>query len=53
MKRLISQDVNKEKFAWVPDLGDYSKVWTDAELYQHFVLTKKEQEYVEKSIKAI
>jgi len=49
--RVISQDINKEKFAWVPDLGDYSKAWTDSELYQHFGLTKKEQEHIEKNIK--
>ena len=52
MQRLISQDVNKGKFAWVPDLGDYSKAWTDEELYKHFNLTMKEIEHIEKSIKA-
>ena len=51
--RIASQDVTREKFTWVPDLEDYSRVWTDAELYQHFGLTKKEQEHIEKSIKAL
>jgi len=51
--RIASQDVTREKFTWVPDLEDYSRVWTDAELYQHFGLTKKEQEHIEKSIKPI
>jgi len=53
MQRLISQDVNKAKFAWVPDLGDYSKAWTDQELYQHFGLTKKEIDHIEKTIKEL
>jgi site-specific DNA-methyltransferase (adenine-specific) len=51
--RVITQDLNRDKFAWVPDLGDYSKAWTDTELYQHFGLTKKEQEHMEKSIKPL
>jgi hypothetical protein len=51
--RVITQDINREKFAWVPDLGNYSEIWTDAELYQHFGLTKKEQEHVDKSIKTL
>jgi len=49
--RKISQDVNREKFSWVPDLNDYSKEWTDEELYAHFELTKKEIEHIEKTIK--
>jgi len=53
MQRLISQDVNKSKFSWVPDLEDYSKAWTDEELYAHFGLTKKEIEHIEKTIKGI
>jgi len=51
--RVSTQHISMEKFAWVPDLGDYSRVWTDAELYQHFGLTKKEQEHIEKSIKTL
>lgn len=51
--RKASQHINTQKFAWVPDLGDYSKTWTDAELYQHFGLTRKEIEHIEKSIKAL
>jgi site-specific DNA-methyltransferase (adenine-specific) len=51
--RKSSQRITKDKFSWVPDLGDYSKAWTDTELYQHFGLTKKEQEHMEKSIKPL
>lgn len=51
--RKIAQDINIDKFAWVPDFGDYSHAYTDKDLYQHFGLTKKEIEHIEKSIKAI
>jgi len=51
--RVTTQTFSRDKFAWVPDLEDYSKVWTDEELYQHFGLTKKEQEHIEKSIKSL
>jgi len=51
--RVISQDITRDKFAWVPDLCDYSKAWTDEELYAHFGLTKKEIEHIEKTIKSL
>jgi site-specific DNA-methyltransferase (adenine-specific) len=51
--RLISQDINREKFAWVPDLGNYANPVTDEELYEHFGLTQKEQEHINSTIKEI
>jgi hypothetical protein len=51
--RMIAQHITQDRFAWVPDLGDYSKAWTDSELYQYFGLTKKEQEHIERTIKTI
>lgn len=51
--RIISQRITREKFAWVPDLGDYSHTYTDKDLYAHFGLTKKEIEHIEKGIKTI
>ncbi|MBD3260250.1 MAG: hypothetical protein GF334_01010, partial [Candidatus Altiarchaeales archaeon] len=51
--RTISQMVSSDKFAWVPDLGDYSKAWTDEELYEHFGLTKQERDHIEKTIKSL
>jgi site-specific DNA-methyltransferase (adenine-specific) len=53
MLRLISQDINREKFSWVPDMGDYTRSYTDEELYQHFNLTKKEIEHIERTIKTL
>jgi hypothetical protein len=51
--RIISQNVSKENFKWVPDMVDYNHTYTDADLYKHFELTKKEIEHIEKSIKEI
>jgi hypothetical protein len=51
--RTITQDINKEKFAWVPDLEDYSKPWTDEELYRKFGLDEDEIRYIESKIKPI
>jgi len=51
--RVVSQDIPSDRYAWVPDLGNYSKAWTDKDLYAHFELTKKEIEHIEKSIKSL
>lgn len=51
--RVVTQDLSMEKFAWVPDMPNYNKVWTDQDMYTHFGLTKKEIEHIEKNIKAI
>lgn len=51
--RAITQHITKEKFTWVPDLGPYNKVWTDADLYKRFKLTPKEIAYIESKIKPI
>ena len=51
--RTLTQDINKEKFAWVPDLEDYSKSWTDEELYKRFNLTDSEIKHIESKIKPI
>jgi len=45
--RTLTQDINKEKFAWVPDVEDYSTTWTDAELFKKFDLTRQEQRYID------
>jgi site-specific DNA-methyltransferase (adenine-specific) len=51
--RVVTQHINKEKFAWVPDLEDYSKPWTDEELYRKFELTDDETKHIESKIKPI
>ena len=51
--RTITQHITQEKFAWVPDMGDYTLVYTDQDLYQHFGLTTKEIEHIENTIRAL
>lgn len=45
-----AQMVNKKSFQFVPDI-DFTKAWTDAELYEKYDLTQEEIEYIESSIK--
>jgi len=49
--RVITQNIVKESFAFVPDLGDYSKPVTDADLYKRFGLNQEEIAYIESKIK--
>ena len=51
MLQLIStQDISAEKFRFVP-IQDFSKSWTDAELYAKYGLTDKEIAFIESMIK--
>jgi len=45
--RATGINLSKEKFAFVPDLEDYTKVWTDRELYEKFGLSRQEISYLE------
>ena len=47
---LTSQDLSREKFQFVP-IQDFSKPWTDAELYAKYKLTKDEIAFIESMIK--
>lgn len=49
--RISTQHVTKDKFAWVPDLKDYSIVWTDSMLKKHFGITEEEWNYIDSKIK--
>jgi site-specific DNA-methyltransferase (adenine-specific) len=51
--RVLTQHINKEKFAFVPDVEDYSTPWTDKELYKKFGLTRQQINYIEGKIKTI
>lgn len=46
-----TQHISKDSFRFVPDMEDYSKVWTDEELYKHFELTQEEIDYIESKVK--
>jgi len=50
--RTVSQDITRETYNWVPDLGDYTKPWTDKKLYKMFKLEQEEIDFIESKIKA-
>lgn len=45
-----AQMVNKKSFMFVPDL-DFSRSWTDVDLYNEFSLDDQETAYIENHIK--
>lgn len=49
--RTASQHISKLSFSFVPDLQDYTKPWTDEELYKMFNLTQEEIDHIESVIK--
>ena len=48
--RAVSQDITRKTYKWVPDLGDYTKPWTDGELYDMFELEDQERAVIEARI---
>jgi len=51
--RTITQDINTEKFAFVPDIGQYYLPTSDEKLYKMFNLTRQQQNYIESKIKEL
>src|SRR5574343_66694 len=51
--RAITPILNKEKFIWVPDMGNYTIEYTDEFLYKKYNLTQDEQDYIESKIEVI
>lgn len=50
LQALTSINITKEKFCFVP-LQDFSKSWTDAELYKKYKLTQDEINFIESMIR--
>ena len=50
LQLISTQDISAEKFRFVP-LQDFSKPWTDAELYAKYGLTDEEITFIESMIK--
>jgi site-specific DNA-methyltransferase (adenine-specific) len=50
LQSVISQDVTKQNFLLVPDLGDYDKLWTDEQLVKKWNITKEEWQYIDSRI---
>lgn len=47
---LLTQNIARDKFCFVPQ-QDFSKSWTDAELYEKYKLTKGEIDFIESMIR--
>lgn len=50
--RVLTQNISKESFSFVPDIKEYSHM-DDEKLYKMFNLTKQQQSYIEGKIKEI
>lgn len=50
LQSLSSINISKEKFQFIP-IQDFSKPWTDEELYAKYGLTKEEIDFIESTIK--
>lgn len=50
---LIGHNISKERLCNVPDLQDYTKPWTDQELYDMSGLSQDEIDYIENKIKPL
>ena len=53
LQTVVSQDVTKKNFYFVPDFGHYEGKYTDEFLYNRYKLTKKEISFVESKIRAV
>ncbi len=52
LQALTSINISKEKFQFVP-IEDFSKPWTDEELYAKYNLTQEEIDFIESMIKSM
>jgi site-specific DNA-methyltransferase (adenine-specific) len=51
LQTVISQDVTRGNFKFVPDLGKYEGVYTDEMLCKRWGITKEEWEFIDSRIK--
>jgi len=51
LQAVISQDVTRENFCFVPDLGKYEGVYTDEILMKRWGITKEEFEFIKSKIR--
>lgn len=50
LQTVISQDVTRKNFAFIPDLGEYKEKFTDAMLLERWGLTNEEWAYIDSKI---
>ncbi|MBE9137466.1 Eco57I restriction-modification methylase domain-containing protein [Nodosilinea sp. LEGE 07088] len=48
--RKITQDATHSTYRWVP-MQKWDRIWTDAELYEKYAITKEEQAFIESMIR--
>jgi len=53
LQTVVSQDVTREKFYFIPHLGKYEGTYTDESLKKRWGITDKEWEYIDSRIKSI
>jgi site-specific DNA-methyltransferase (adenine-specific) len=53
LQTVISQDVTKQNFQFVPDLGNYEGVYSDEMLCKRWGITKYEWAFIDSKIKAV
>jgi site-specific DNA-methyltransferase (adenine-specific) len=53
LQAVISQDVTKQNFCFVPDLGSYEGIYTDKDLVKRWDISKDEWEFIDSKISAI
>ena len=50
--RKITQHATHSTYTWVP-MQEWSRTWTDEELYEKYGITREEQEYIASQVRAI
>ena len=51
LQAVVSQDVLRNKFCFVPDLGKYDRIYTDKYLCEKWNITDDEWKYIDSRIK--
>lgn len=53
LQTVVSQHVTKEKFVFIPDLGEYKGEYTDQMLVKRWSINKEEWQFIDSKIKTI
>lgn len=53
LQTVVSQDVTRNNFQFVPDLGNYEGAYTDAMLCKRWEITKDEWEFIDSRVKTV
>ena len=51
LQRVVSQDVPRERFAFIPDLGNYEGAYTDEMLREKWGINDEEWAFIDSKIK--